>query len=47
MMQLKALMVKEFKEAFRDKRALMVAMSMALMMPVMIMVMLRSRLKKQ
>ena len=40
MMQLKALMVKEFKEAFRDRRALMVAMSMALLMPVMIMVML-------
>lgn len=46
MMQLKALMVKEFKEAFRDKRALMVAMSMALMMPVMIMVMLKVAIKE-
>lgn len=46
MMQLKALMVKEFKEAFRDKRALMVAMSMALLMPVMIMVMLKVAIKE-
>ena len=46
MMQLKALMVKEFKEAFRDRRALMVAMSMALMMPVMIMVMLKVAIKE-
>lgn len=46
MMQLKALMAKEFKEAFRDKRALMVAMSMALMMPVMIMVMLKVAIKE-
>lgn len=45
-MQLKALMVKEFKEAFRDKRALMVAMSMALLMPVMIMVMLKVAIKE-
>ncbi len=46
MMQLKALMVKEFKEAFRDRRALMVAMSMALLMPVMIMVMLNVAIKE-
>ena len=46
MMQLQALMVKEFKEAFRDKRALMVAMSMALLMPVMIMVMLKVAIKE-
>lgn len=46
MMQLKALMVKEFKEAFRDKRALMVAMSMALFMPIMIMVMLKVAIKE-
>ncbi len=46
MIQLKALMAKEFKEAFRDKRALMVAMSMALMMPVMIMVMLKVAIKE-
>ena len=39
MIQLKALIKKEFKEAFRDKRALMVAFSMALLAPVMIMVM--------
>ena len=37
--QLKALIIKEFKEAFRDKRALMVAFSMSLLAPVMIMVM--------
>ncbi|MFT6790797.1 MAG: sodium transport system permease protein, partial [Pseudoalteromonas rhizosphaerae] len=46
MMQLKALMVKEFKEAFRDRRALMVAMSMALLMPIMIMVMLKVAIKE-
>jgi sodium transport system permease protein len=46
MMQLKALVVKEFKEAFRDRRALMVAMSMALMMPVMITIMLKVAIKE-
>jgi len=46
MMQLKALMVKEFKEAYRDRRALMVAMRMALLMPVMIMVMLKVAIKE-
>ncbi len=37
--QLKALIVKEYKEAFRDKRALMVALMMAFLAPVGIMVM--------
>jgi sodium transport system permease protein len=36
MIQFKALLIKELKEAFRDRRALMVAMSMAVMAPVMI-----------
>ena len=38
MIQFKALLIKELKEAFRDKRALMVALSMGLLAPVMIMV---------
>ncbi len=36
--QLKALILKEYKEAFRDKRALMVALGFAFMAPVMIMI---------
>lgn len=44
--QLKALVKKEFKEAFRDKRALMVAFSMALLAPVMIMVMSKTMIKE-
>ncbi len=36
MIQFKALLIKELKEAFRDRRALMVAMSMAVMAPIMI-----------
>jgi len=44
--QLKALVVKEFKEAFRDKRALMVAFSMSLLAPVMIMVMSKTMIKE-
>ena len=36
--QLKALVLKEYKEAFRDKRALMVALGFAFMAPIMIMV---------
>ncbi len=36
MNQFKALFIKELKEAFRDKRALMVALSMALLMPIFI-----------
>lgn len=39
MIQFKALLTKELKEAFRDKRALLVAMMMAFMAPIMIMVM--------
>ncbi|MDG1752538.1 MAG: ABC transporter permease [Thalassotalea sp.] len=39
MIQFKALLLKELKEAFRDKRALMVALSMGVLLPVMIMVM--------
>jgi len=35
--QLKALVLKEYKEAFRDKRALMVALMFAFMAPIMIM----------
>ena len=35
--QFNALLVKEFKEAFRDKRALMVALSMAFFLPVILM----------
>jgi sodium transport system permease protein len=34
--QFKALLIKELKEAFRDKRALMMALTMAVMAPVMI-----------
>ncbi len=45
MIQFKALLIKELKEAFRDKRALMVAMSMALLAPVMIMVMSKTMIK--
>jgi len=36
--QLKALLVKEYKEAFRDKRALMAALGFALFAPIMIVV---------
>jgi sodium transport system permease protein len=38
MIQFKALLIKELREAFRDKRALMVALSMGLLAPIMIMV---------
>ena len=44
--QLKALISKEFKEAFRDKRAMMVAFSMSLLAPVMIMVMSKTMIKE-
>ncbi|REL30362.1 ABC transporter permease [Thalassotalea euphylliae] len=44
--QLKALVIKEFKEAFRDKRAMMVAFSMSLLAPVMIMVMSKTMIKE-
>ncbi|WP_448211353.1 ABC transporter permease [Colwellia sp. MEBiC06753] len=46
MNQLKALIIKEFKEAFRDKRALLVAFSMSLLAPVMIMVMSKTMIKE-
>ena len=45
MIQFKALLVKELKEALRDKRALLVAFSMALLAPVMIMVMSKTMIK--
>lgn len=45
MIQFKALLTKELKEAFRDKRALMVALSIALLAPVMIMVMSKTMIK--
>lgn len=46
MIQLKALLIKEFKEAFRDKRALMVAMTMAMLAPVMILVLSKTMIKE-
>jgi len=46
MIQLKALILKEFKEAFRDKRALLVAMSMAIMTPIMIFAMSKMMIKE-
>jgi sodium transport system permease protein len=44
--QLKALVLKEYKEAFRDKRALMVALMMAVMAPIMIVVMSKIMIEK-
>lgn len=44
--QLKALVLKEYREAFRDKRALMVALMMAFMAPVMIVVMSKIIIEK-
>ena len=44
--QLKALVVKEYREAFRDKRALMVALMMAILAPVGIMVMSKIMIEK-
>jgi len=44
--QLKALVLKEYREAFRDKRALMVALMMAFMAPIMIMVMSKIMIEK-
>lgn len=46
MIQLKALLIKELREAFRDKRALMVALSMGLLAPVMIMVISKTMIKE-
>lgn len=44
--QLQALVLKEYKEAFRDKRALMVALMMAFLAPIMIMVMSKIMIEK-
>lgn len=44
--QLKALVIKEYKEAFRDKRALMVALLMAFMAPVAIVLMSKIMIEK-
>ena len=46
MIQFKALLVKELKEALRDKRALMMALMMAVMAPVMIFAMSKVMIKK-
>ena len=46
MNQFKALVLKEYREAFRDKRALMVALMMAFMAPIMIMVMSKIMIEK-
>ena len=46
MIQFKALLFKELKEAFRDKRALMVALSMGGLLPIMIMVMSKVMIKE-
>ncbi|NQZ09597.1 MAG: ABC transporter permease [Algicola sp.] len=46
MIQFKALFIKEMKEALRDKRAMMVAMMMALMAPVMIFAMSKVLISK-
>ncbi|MEW6981552.1 ABC transporter permease [Colwelliaceae bacterium 6471] len=46
MMQFKALILKEYKEAFRDKRALMVAMMMAVLAPVMIFALSKTMIKE-
>ncbi|MBL4910364.1 MAG: ABC transporter permease [Alteromonadaceae bacterium] len=46
MIQFKALLSKEYKEAFRDKRALMVAMMMAFLAPVMIFALSKTMIKE-
>ncbi len=46
MIQFKALLIKELKEAFRDKRAMMMAMMMAVMAPVMIFAMSKVMIKE-
>jgi len=46
MIQFKALLLKEYREAFRDKRALMVALMMAFMAPIMIVVMSKIIIEK-
>jgi len=46
MIQFNALLMKELKEAFRDKRALMMALTMAVLAPVMIFAMSKFAIKK-
>lgn len=46
LIQLKALVIKEYREAFRDKRALMVALMMAILAPIGIMVMSKIMIEK-
>ncbi len=46
MSQFKALLIKEYKEAFRDKRAIMVAMTMALLAPLMIFVLSKTMIRE-
>lgn len=46
LIQLKALILKEYREAFRDKRALMVALMMAILAPIGIMVMSKIMIEK-
>ena len=46
MSQFKALLAKELKEAFRDRRAMMMAMMMAVMAPVMIFAMSKMMIKE-
>ena len=46
MIQFKALLSKELKEAFRDRRAMMMAMTMAVMAPIMIFVMPKVMIKE-
>lgn len=46
LIQLKALVIKEYREAFRDKRALMVALMMAILAPVGIMIMSKIMIEK-
>jgi sodium transport system permease protein len=46
MIQFKSLLAKEYKEAFRDKRALMVAMMMAVMAPIMIFALSKTMIKE-
>jgi sodium transport system permease protein len=46
LIQLKALLLKEYREAFRDKRALMVALGLAILAPVGIMLMSKIMIEK-
>ena len=46
MIQFKALLSKELKEAFRDRRAMMMAMMMAVLAPVMIFAMSKVMIKE-